>query len=287
MHLSRILLAAAAACVVAGCSRDTNGVTTVLPPAAFVRFVNLVPDTGAVDFRTIDGVVDSPSFFGATTPSGAPVIGNGADFRQASPYMRMGAGNRHVRVFMHGTTAAIASTIIFDTTAAFTADTYYTLAITGNSRTGASPAFRGVIITDNFVAPAAGQFGIRVYHGAPSIGAVDIFARVPASPANPLGTALFTNVTFRTATNYVSLPLAAQLNLVATATGTTTPVIAEATLPVGVAPTNTTTGIGGSSIAGSVLTAILVSPSVAGSQAATFGTASFVYLVDRRPPMLP
>ena len=75
------------------------------------------------------------------------------------------------------------------------------------------------------------------------------------------------------------------LRVVVTAAGTKTPALFTATAPLGVPGTPLVNPIGGAAIPGSVLTALMVPPSVAGSPAPpTFTTPTALYLVDRRPP---
>jgi len=71
-----------------------------------------------------------------------------------------------------------------------------------------------------------------------------------------------------------------------TATGTKTPVLFSVKLPRGTAGTPTSNPIAGASVAGSVLTAVIVPASVVGStapQGGAFAAPSAVFLVDRRP----
>src|SRR5436309_3510038 len=75
------------------------------------------------------------------------------------------------------------------------------------------------------------------------------------------------------------------LRVVVTAAGTKTPALFTASAPLGVPGTPLVNPIGGAAIPGSVLTALMVPPSVAGSPAPpTFTTPTALYLVDRRPP---
>ncbi|MGE5744764.1 MAG: hypothetical protein ACM368_12560, partial [Gemmatimonadota bacterium] len=74
--------------------------------------------------------------------------------------------------------------------------------------------------------------------------------------------------------------------VVITAAGTKAPVLATVKLPAGLAGTATTDPIAGARVAGSVLSAVVVPRSVAGSlapQTAPFLVPTAVFLVDRRP----
>ncbi len=71
-----------------------------------------------------------------------------------------------------------------------------------------------------------------------------------------------------------------------TATGTTTPILANVALPTGLAGTPTVNPIAGARVPGSAMTAVLVPASVAGSGAppgGAFVRPNAVILVDRRP----
>jgi len=74
--------------------------------------------------------------------------------------------------------------------------------------------------------------------------------------------------------------------VVFTATGTKTPILATVVAPAGDPGSATAAPIAGSRVAGSVMSALLVPRSVAGStapQTAAFTTPTVLYLVDRRP----
>lgn len=269
MSLHRFALACAAILAVTACDRDTGGSTGPDLPRAFIRYVNAIPDTGALDFRVIDGIELSPGFFGAR-------------FRDASPYQGLGAGSRHLRVFMNDSNPVIASRVIFDTTTSFTAGTYYTVVLTGFSRAGQNPGFRGIILTDDRPTPAATQIAIRVLNASPNNPAIDVYQRQTGAPLP--GTLLAGNIAFRARSPYVTLPTSAALRLAVTAAGTTTPVLADVLAPAG---QPTAPIIGGSAVGGTAITAIFVSPSVAGSRATQFTTPSIVYIVDRNPGNTP
>jgi hypothetical protein len=77
------------------------------------------------------------------------------------------------------------------------------------------------------------------------------------------------------------------LSLRAFAAGSTTfPAMVDVVAPAGLPAdrANNLTAVGGSTIAGSVLTAFILPRSVAGSTAANFTTPGVIYIVDRYPP---
>jgi hypothetical protein len=93
------------------------------------------------------------------------------------------------------------------------------------------------------------------------------------------------------AATYITRPrdavAADSLRVVVTATGTKAPVLASVKLPAGTAGTTILNPIAGARVGGSVITAVIVPASVAGStapQGGAFAAPSAVFFVDRRPP---
>ncbi len=255
----------------AACGDDKLGPT---PPIGALRFVNAVADTGAMDFRVIDVVGDAPQFLENT-------------FRSATPYQAVEAGSRHLKVFMtpSRTDTLVGSPTVWDTTFTFVAGTNYTVVMTGFARSGSTPAMRMQILQDDPTAPAAGQIRLRAINLGSGLGAIDAFWRPTAAPAP--GTGFATNLAFGGAGAYAPLDTAA-LRVAATATGTTTPTLADVVGPAGVAGTPAANPIAGTRVAGSVLTAFFVPASVTGSaapQGGAFAAPSILYVADRRPSM--
>ncbi len=264
-----------ALCIVAwgaaACGDDELGPP---PPIGALRFVNAVADTGAMDFRVIDVVGDAPQFLENT-------------FRSATPYQAVEAGSRHLKVFMTPSRSdtLVGAPTVWDTTFTFAAGTNYTVVMTGFARSGSTPALGMQIIQDDPTAPAAGQIRLRAINLGSGLGAIDAFWRPTAAPAP--GTGFATNLAFGGAGAYAPLDTAA-LRVAATATGTTTPTLADVVGPPGVAGTPSANPIAGTSVAGSVLTAIFMPASVTSSgapQGGAFAAPSIIYVADRRPPM--
>lgn len=271
MTATRLLALCIVAGGVAACGDEKLGPP---PPIGALRFINAVADTGAMDFRVVDIVGDAPQ-----------LLGNA--FRAASPYQAVEAGNRHLKVFItpSQTDTLVGSPTVWDTTFTFVAGTNYTVIMTGFARTGSTPALRMLILQDDPTAPAAGQIRLRAVNAGSGLGAIDAFWR-PTAAAAP-GTGFATNLAFGAAGTYAPLDTAA-LQVAATATGTTTPTLADVVGPPGVAGTPAANPIAGTRIAGSVLTAFLVPASVVGStapQGGAFATPTILYLADRRPDM--
>jgi hypothetical protein len=282
-HLSALLLGVAA---LAGCSSDkVNGVPTQLPTAAFVRYVNAVSDTSALDFRFVDGDVEgSPQFAGMT-------------FRQFTPYQRARVGTRRMRVFTNPTpyanNIAVAQQQHIDTTFNFEAGKRYTIISYGFARASATPRHRLVIIED--VLPttlAATAVGVRTIHAAPAAGNVDVYVGPSEAAAGIAGrTPTAANVAPLAATPYLSLtarPATSGTLLyrwdIAPAGGTTPVTVNPNSGLPGQAGTATQNPLAGFQVGRSVITAIVFGPSVADSRApqgGEFAAVGLRFLPDR------
>ncbi|MEP6691576.1 MAG: DUF4397 domain-containing protein [Gemmatimonadaceae bacterium] len=271
----RLLTLAAVAVAVSACNNDTGGTTTAVVPLAYVRYINAIPDTVAVAFRFVDALENSPSFFNA-------------NFRDFQTYQAVSVGKpRHLKVFLDpncaavGCSAAVSSTVVWDTTATFTSNTYYTVILTGFKKSGA-PAFSGYILTDNVPTPTTAQVALRFFHAAAGIGNVDAYQRTGTAAAP--GTIFASNVPYLGSSAYSTLAPAATLKVLVALTGTTT-ALADVTAPAGAAGTTTTGPVGGSNFGGTAMTAIFVNRSSAATGAPqAYTTPSVVFVVDRRPP---
>jgi len=269
------VLACAGVLLVGACAKDAGPFASPAVPLAYTRFVNVVPDTFAMDYRFVDQVEGSPVTLGLA-------------FRSFTPYQATAPGSRHIRVFPTSTDINVTSRFALDTTIAFEAGTYYTIAHVGFARTGSAPRQQFIVIAD--AAPNAGaSVAVRAIHYALGSGAVDVFASpTGGATALPLSPA-FGGVAFGTATSYAMLT-PGTLALRATATGTRAPVLADNTAPAGLpadpSPAVNLQAVGGSSQAGSAMLAILTPRSVAGSaapQGSAFTVPAFVYLIDKHP----
>jgi hypothetical protein len=275
------LALAGIAALAAGCSDGTKVITADLPPLAFVRFVNAVPDTGGQDWRFVDAVENSPTTFNMKFRGVFP----GATYQGAA------AGSRHLTVFQAPvdlanpalSSPAFVSTVFFDTTFTFVAGSHYTIIATGNIRPGGVPK-KLIILTDDFTDPAA-NVAVRVVN-LNVASAVDVYGSATggtsALPASPLAAGLAQG----TASKWTTMAPGA-LSLRAFTTGTAVfPALVDVAAPPGVAAdrVNNLTAIGGSTIAGSVFTAFIFPRSVAGSIASSFTTPGIVYAVDKYPP---
>lgn len=287
-RLSAFVLIAAAA---TACAGNEDGELITPDPVAGLRYVNLVPDTGAMDFRVIDIVGNAPNQVAASFRTGGAPSGVTTTILPLHAPVR--AGTRSIRVFMNGTDPAIASTVMFDTTFTFEANNNYTLYLYGYSRTGSTPALNAIIVKDSVPTLAAGKIGMRLLHLAPTLAPsattnVDAYVVVSTAAAPLAGTPAFANRAMSDLSAYVALDTtatAATLYKVAvTATGTNTPILFSANLPAGTRGTSTTNPLPGTYVVGSAFTAVLVPQSVTGSAATSFTTPSVIYMVDQLPP---
>lgn len=270
------------------CEQDEAGELVTPTVVAALRYVNAVSDTGAMDFRVIDIVGDAPNTVGATFRTGGNPQGIATTL--PPPYLSVLAGARRIRVFMSSTDPAIASIIMLDTTYTFEASRNYTFFLYGFAGTGQSPALKALITLDDAPTPAADQIAVRTINLAPgtTAGAASVDAWVVAqSTGTPTltGSAAFPSQQFLNISSY-SAVATGTYQVAVSGSGTTTPVLFRANMPTGTVGTATANPIAGTTVAGSVLTAVLLPPSVTGSaapQTAAFLVPTLIYLVDRRP----
>ena len=265
-HMRSISLAAlAGVALLAACDRDTGPTTPNLAPVAFVRYVHAVVDTGATDWRPIDRLEDSPPAFGLA-------------FRSSTPYQAMGVGARHLRVFPTTTNINITSAALIDTTVTFDEGVYYTVLHVGYARPDSTPDDFLVVLRDDLPAPGDNQVAVRVVHAGVNVGAVDVFETDSAAVPLP-ATPHFADVSFGEATAWQTFATGPML-LRATATGTTTPVLASGTAPPGASGSSP---VAGSTVGRSVLTAVIVGRGVPGSPAGSFSSPAILFLLDKNP----
>lgn len=274
MRLTRLAMLTLGAAFSAACSEPSNDPTTPdVPPLAYVRYINAVPDTLNTTVRFTDQVQWSPMSF-VNVPFRGLGQGN---------YQPTQAGSRKFRVFTTDATnfsTAGNTVILVDTTLTFEAGKYYTLLHMGYARAGSTPRQRIVAINDVHPNPGA-QVAVRAIHAALGVGAVDIYATATAtSPIS--GTPLFRNVATEAVSPYANVNAAAFATQIAAAGGTTALVAAAA--PAGTAGTTQLNPIAGATIAGSVLSAVAFPASPANSAGARFTTPGIVYFIDKNPP---
>lgn len=276
MRFLRFTLLGAALGLVAGCSEPSNDPTTpTLPPLAFVRYINAVPDTLNTTVRFIDQLEYSPMTWANVA------------FRQLGQgnYQPTEAGARKIRVFTAfitgdgGFDPARNTVVLVDTTLTFEAGKYYTVLHMGYARAGSSPKQRLVSINDAHPAPGT-NVALRTINAALGLGAVDIYKTAAAT--TPIsGAPLFPALATEAVSGYQQFSPGAFAAQVA-ATGSTT-ALAAAAAPTGTAGTASADPIGGSNVGGSVITAIAFPASAANSPGTRFAAPGVVYFIDKHP----
>jgi Domain of unknown function (DUF4397) len=270
MRAFKIGLALAGTIALAACGRDASSVFTAdNGPLAAIRFVNAVSDSGAQDWRFVDVIENSPVAFGLAFRGMFPGAG----------YQAVGAGARHLRIFQTSTDIIQTQKVFFDTTFTFTQGAHYTLITAGTMRDRTAKLY---IITDNFTDPGA-QVSLRVFNAG--AGPLDLYASA-AGGTSALPSALASGLANFAATNYTPMAVG-PVSLRGFLAGTSAfPAMVDVAAPAGLPAdrVNDLTAVGGTTIAGSALTAFVFPRSVAGSNAANFTTAGVVYIVDKYPP---
>jgi len=241
---------------VAACHPDAVTNSPVVPKAG-IHYVNAIPDTGAMAFRVVDIVSNSGLF--------------GVAFRGMNAYAQgIEAGSRDIRVFMDGTNPAVASTVMFDQTSAFTADAEYTFLAYGYARAGQTPAKKVVITTAAPPAVATGLVHVRVIQLASTLAPLattSLDAWVVARGGAALsGSPTIPNVAFEDVTAHAPVAVGTY-RMAFTAAGTTAPVLFEANIPVGLQGGDSLNPIGGTTRQGTAITALVMPQSVPGSRA--------------------
>jgi hypothetical protein len=281
----RVCLACAVGLALVACETAKQGILQPIPPLAGLRYVNLVNDTGAMDFRIINFVGDAPSAGAATYRTGGAPYGLSTNF--LPPHFPVEAGRDvQIRVFMNGVDQAVASTVMFDTTCVFTSGVNYTFYLYGNARTGGA-GVHARVTADTLPAPAGVAFRV-INLGGTAVGAQDVDVVAQAVVAPLAGTANFANVAPGTVTAYTNFAVSATLKAVATGPGTRTPFLISANAPAGVRGDSILNPVAGTNVAGSAISAVIVPASVAGSpapQTAPFLIPTILFLIDRKPAL--
>jgi hypothetical protein len=263
----RIGLACAVSVALVACSKTEQGVLQPQPPLAGLRYVNLVNDTGAVDFRIVNFIGDAPSAGAASFRTGGQPNGIATNF--LPPHFPVEAGRDvEVRVFMNGLDPAVSSTVVFDTTMRFTANVNYTFFLYGSAR---ASAVHAMVSADTLPSAPAG-IAIRVIHlGGAAVGNVDLDITPRTATAPLAGTATFANVAPGAVTAYAAMAVNAALKGVLSAPATRSPFLVTTWAPAGTVGTATSNPVAGTAVAGTAITAVIVPASAAGSPAPQTG----------------
>ena len=303
-RISKLSVLCLAAGVVSACVPDEIIPTTAIPTAG-VRFINAVPDTGMMDFGFYDIVENSRHFQIAfrNTPVIAPTGANGIPASTTVQYKPAQAGSRKFRIFMDGTTAAVASTVVKDTTVTLEAGKNYTVLLwgyanpTGPGRPASAPAMALKVIEESVADPGATKAAIRIINA--TMNAVDAshYANGSAVPVVPA--AAWTNIAGMTIGAYEIVDTAITwykvTNVGAHAVAST--LFADRRAILGAKAVTVAPGPfdaePGTQVAGSAVTGIVFPASVAGSGAPQGAGSSTIpawtspaitFVWDRRPP---
>ena len=273
MRITKVpMLAAVLAIGAVGCSTDDGALTAsaAKPPLAYVRYINALPDTQNTTVRWIDYIEFTPQTFANVAYRG---VGQGL-------YQGLKAGSRQLRVF--NADAADFSTagntaVLGDLTQTFDAGKYYTILFTGYARTGS----KVIKVIEDVIPSPGSNIAIRVLNANTGLGSIDAY-KVASISTDLSGSATFSSVAAQAYSSYVTVAPGA-FAIRATAAGSTT-AVASAAMTAGTAGTTTADPIGGATVAGTVITAMVFPASVTGSKAAASASPSVVYLVDKQPP---
>ncbi len=199
MRMTRfgLLVLAAAAVGSAACSDDNNGPSAT----ANVRVIHAIPDGPAVDV-----LVDGKTVITAL------------DYGAASAYYNVARGTRNLAINATGTANSVLTT-----SASFKKDSSYTVIATNLL---AAP--QALILEDDLSSPAAGNSRVRLVHGAPGAGLVDIYVTAPGADISGIAPT-YANVAFAANTGYTEVP-AGDYQVRVTAAGSKTVAIDTGTL---------------------------------------------------------
>jgi Domain of unknown function (DUF4397) len=178
-HVSKLLTFCAIAGIfaLAGCGGTSD--------YAYVKFIHASPGVPNVDVQVASTFAAQNTAYGSAT----------------SGYAQVDAGtNVKVQVFAAGKD----TTAVLSANAPFTQNQYYTILALN------TPAkLQAAIENDDLTPPTSGDCKIRVVHGSPSAGPVDVYVTAPGvsltDPKNPV-TPVLSNFTFGTVTKYLQVP---------------------------------------------------------------------------------
>jgi hypothetical protein len=171
-----------AALALAACDADVAEPLSAPTATARLRFVNATPDTAKA--RAVNVRID-----------GLAWVAN-QSYKAATGYVLVLPGSRQIDIRKtQDTTILVANQPV-----TMTASTDYTLLATG-----ITPDLAGLALTDDNAAPTAGNVKMRLVHASPAAGALDVYVTAPGADLST-ETADATNVSFRNAAAYLTLP---------------------------------------------------------------------------------
>jgi uncharacterized protein DUF4397 len=276
MRVSRIGLACIGALLAVGCSESDGPFFAPEVPLAYTRFINAIPDTGAIDFRFVDLVEYSP--FAVQLA-----------YRGFTPYQGTATGARHLKVFTNpgGSNTLIqhVTNVVLEESPTFEAGKYYTLVAVGYSRTTGTPRVKLQVYEDPIPDPGT-QVAFRVVNLATGLSSLDVSLTSTSTDAIPATPNVADNLAYLATSAYLTRAPGSAWFRVQESTSATEIVTGNGRqAPAGAAgdPLNNLTTIGGSGQAGSAVTAWIFPRTVAGSTAPNVTTPSIIFTVDKHP----
>jgi hypothetical protein len=301
------LLVLGIAIAAAGCGGKEVGGELVTPnPVAGLRYVNIVPDTVAMDIRVVDVVGDAPNTFNASFRTGG--LPYGVSITGLPVHTAVAAGTREIRAFLSSTNPAIATTVVLDTSFTFDANNNYTVYFWGYANpANGTPTVEAMLVKDTVPTLDTASVAYRVIHlaptMAPTLGAANVdvtfdtlaLADAPTTGASSQRRAAFTNVVpgevrpYQLVRRRLTVGAVPALNYRVAVAGNATPTVLafSADVPNGATGTSTVNPVPGDLVSGTAITAILVPRSVAGTgapQTAAFTAPTVLMIVDQLPP---
>ncbi|MHB8837700.1 MAG: DUF4397 domain-containing protein [Gemmatimonadaceae bacterium] len=274
MRISKVpMLVAVLAIAAVGCSTDDGlpTATNAPPPLAYVRYINALPDTQNTTVRFIDYIEFTPQTFVNVAYRG---VGQGL-------YQGLKAGSRQLRIFnadVSNFSTAGNTAVLGDLTQTFEAGKYYTILFTGYARTGSKKI---VVLEDAIPAPGS-NIAIRILNANTGLGSIDAYKTAGVGDAIA-GSPAFAAVAEQKYSAYITAAPGA-FAIRATAAGDAANILTSGAAPAGTLGTTSADPIGGATVAGTVMTAMVFPASVTGSMASASTTPSVVYVVDKQPP---
>lgn len=259
----RVGLACLVSVALVACKDTKQGVLQPQGPLAGLRYVNLVNDTGAVDFRIVNFIGDAPVAGAAAFRTGGAPNGVATNYL---PYHSMVEAGRdvEVRVFMNDTIPTLASQVLFDTICNFTAGKNYTFYLYGSAR---SSAVHALVTLDSVPTLTGTNIAVRAINLASTVAPtltgpnvdVDVVTQATTSPL--ASSAMFGGVAYKTVSNYTAMAANAALKAVVSDVGTRTFTTFAVNAPAGVVGTSTLNPVAGTLVPGTALSVVVVPPS--------------------------
>lgn len=178
MKLSSLVVGViAVASLVVGCGGSSSS------SRALYRIVHASPDAGVVDvFVNDEALFPNVPYLGATD------------------YESIRTGNANFRVNPDGS-----GTSVIDADLSLAKDDVRTIIAAGKAApSGGEPGIQPIVLIDDLDNPATGNVKVRLVHGSPTAGPVDIYVTAPGDPLP--ATPNFSDVLFGQNTGYVTLP---------------------------------------------------------------------------------